>query len=54
MNDLYVNNLKIDWSVISEDSYLRKIHSIAKIQKLTFEKPVTIFLEKMVQENLHY
>lgn len=43
MNNLYVNNLKIDWSVISEDSYLRKIHSIAKIQKLTFEKPVTIF-----------
>ena len=43
MNNLYVNNLKIDWSVISEDSYLRKIHSIAKVQKLTFDKAVTIF-----------
>lgn len=43
MNDLYINRLKIDWSVINKDSYLRKIHSITKIQKLTFEKPVTIF-----------
>lgn len=43
MNDLYINSLKIDWFVISEDSYLRKIHSISKIQDLNFEKPVTIF-----------
>ena len=43
MGDLYINRLKIDWSVISEDSYLRNIHSIARIQKLNFEKPVTIF-----------
>ena len=43
MNGLYINHLKIDWSVISEDSYLWEIHSIAKIQKLTFDKAVTIF-----------
>ena len=43
MGDLYINRLKIDWSVISDNSYLRNIHSIARIQKLNFEKPVTIF-----------
>lgn len=35
--------MKIDWSQISKDSYLRKIKAIKKLEKFSFEEPVTIF-----------
>ena len=43
MQDFYVNTLKIDWSQISQDSYLRRIRAISKVKKINFKKPVTIF-----------
>ena len=43
MQNFYINSVKIDWSQISKDSYLRKIKAIKKLEKFSFEKPVTIF-----------
>ena len=43
MQNFYINSVKIDWSQISKDSYLRKIKAIEKLEKFSFEKPVTIF-----------
>ena len=43
MQDFYVNNIKIDWSQISKDSYLQKISSIKNLKNIKIEKPVTFF-----------
>ena len=51
MQNFYINSVKIDWSQISKDSYLRKIKAIKKLEKFSFEKPVTIFSGKMALEN---
>lgn len=43
MQDFYINSVRIDWSQISKNSYLRSIRSIRKVKNLAFEKQVTIF-----------
>jgi predicted ATPase len=43
MQRFYINIVKIDWSKISKDSYLRRIRAIKKLRTLSFRKPVTIF-----------
>lgn len=42
--DLYIRSLSIDWGSVYEDSYLRKIRSIAAIDELTFNNAVTFFV----------
>ncbi len=45
MNDkLFVKGAFIDWTKISEDSYLRDIDAIKNIERLEFRKPVTFFV----------
>lgn len=36
--------MTIDWTRISEDSYLRKIEAVKDVDTLTFHKPVTFFV----------
>ena len=43
MLDFHINNVKIDWSQISKESYLRKIQAIKRLKNLSFKKPVTFF-----------
>ena len=47
--DLYIRSLSIDWGSVYEDSYLRKITSIASLDELVFHNAVTFF----VGENVH-
>jgi len=42
--DLFVKGLKIAWENIAADSYLRNIKTIAGIESLTFNSPITFFV----------
>ena len=42
--DLFVKGLKIAWENITADSYLRNIRTIAGIDSLTFNSPITFFV----------
>ncbi|MCR5650226.1 MAG: AAA family ATPase [Lachnospiraceae bacterium] len=42
--ELFIKGINIDWSKISERSYLRGIEAVSKINELSFEKPVTFFV----------
>lgn len=42
--ELYIRALSIDWDRIYEDSYLRKIPSIASLDELVFHNAVTFFV----------
>lgn len=44
MNELLIRGLTIDWSKISDESYLRNITSIRDLDTLTFHKNVTFFV----------
>ncbi len=44
MDNKFIRSIKIDWSKIEEDSYLRKIHSINKISELSFTNNITFFI----------
>ena len=44
MNQQFIQRLTIDWNKIEQDSYLRKIESITKLDELVFEKPVTFLV----------
>lgn len=41
--NLYIRGFSIDWEKIAGDSYLRQIESIAGLENLDFEAPVTYF-----------
>ena len=41
---MFIDYLKIDWSKIGEDSYLRRIPSLENLQRLEFSSPVTFFV----------
>ncbi len=43
MQSFFINCVRIDWTKICKDSYLRKIRAIKKLRSLSFKKPVTIF-----------
>lgn len=43
MNELFIQKIIIDWSVIAEDSYLRQIDALKNMQSLQLNKPITIF-----------
>lgn len=42
--DLFVKGLKITWEDIEQNSYLRHIRTIAGINSLTFNSPITFFV----------
>lgn len=42
-NQNFIRSIEINWSVIDKDSYLRKIPALARLKKLKFPNPVTIF-----------
>lgn len=44
MDDKYIKGIKIDWSRIGENSYLRKISAVKSITDLHFNKNITFFV----------
>ena len=44
MYNKFIHSIKIDWSKIKEDSYLKKIDSIRKIDQLSFTSNITFFI----------
>ncbi len=44
MNQQFIRSLSIDWSKISEDSYLHRINAIKDLTNLSFHKPITFFV----------
>ncbi len=42
--ELFIKGINIDWSKISERSYLRGIEAVSGINELSFHKPVTFFV----------
>ena len=42
--ELFIKGINIDWSKISERSYLRGIGAVSGINELSFHKPVTFFV----------
>lgn len=43
MNELFLSEIRIDWSGIAADSYLRQIPAIVSLDTLSFRQPVTFF-----------
>lgn len=44
MNELFIRELRIDWTQIAKESYLRGIPSLAGLDTLEFRQPVTFFV----------
>lgn len=44
MNEQFIQRLSIDWDKIEQNSYLRNIEAINKLEELVFEKPITFFV----------
>lgn len=44
MNELFIQKLRINWDAISNQSYLRNIQAIARLNELTFNHNVTFFV----------
>lgn len=44
MNQQFIQGLTIDWNKLRDDSYVREIEAINKLEEVIFEKPVTFFV----------
>jgi len=44
MNEQFIQRLSVDWDKIEQNSYLRNIEAINKLEELVFEKPITFFV----------
>lgn len=44
MNNLFINEIRINWNQIDEYSYLKKIESISSINELQFTSPITFLV----------
>lgn len=44
MNQQFIQGLTIDWNKLGDDSYVREIEAINKLEEVIFEKPVTFFV----------
>ena len=44
MENRFIQSVSIDWNVIEDDSYLRKICSLKSIDKLFFTNDITFFV----------
>ena len=43
MNNLFIRSVSIDWDAIPQESYLRGITALARLNELELENPITIF-----------
>ena len=43
-HELHIRGLRIDWSKVERDSYLRSIPALRGMETLTFHAPVTFFV----------
>ena len=43
MNDLFIREVSIDWDEVPASSYVRGITAVARLEKLEFERHVTVF-----------
>lgn len=41
---MYIDYIKIDWSKVEEDSYLRRIPALKGLERLAFDSPITFFV----------
>ena len=44
MNNLFINEIRINWNQIDKYSYLKEIESISSINELQFTSPITFFV----------
>lgn len=44
MNDHFIQGLTIDWTCIAQDSYLRAIPALSRLDALAFEQQITCFV----------
>ena len=42
--DLKIHGLRIDWDIIEEYSYLRRIPAFSTLDRLEFKRPITFFV----------
>lgn len=52
VNNQFIQGVKIDWTKISADSYLREIEAIKNVDTLAFHKPITFFVGENGRGNL--
>ena len=51
--ELFIKGINIDWSKISERSYLRGIEAVSQISELSFSKPVTFFCRRKRERQVY-
>lgn len=44
MNHQFIQSVLLDWSKISDDSYLTSIEALYKVEKIDFMKPIALFV----------
>ena len=44
MKERFINHIKIDWSQIGEDSYVRHIKALNQLNQLSFNHNITFFV----------
>ena len=44
MDELFIKSVLIDWDKVQRRSYLRQIEAIRDLERLTFTKPITVFV----------
>ena len=44
MNDQFIQGVIFDWNRIDNDSYLKRIEAFKGVEKLDFNKPITLFV----------
>lgn len=44
MNNLFINEIRINWDEVDEDSYIREIDAFKGINELAFTSPITFFV----------
>ena len=54
MEQRFIQQVTIDWSKISEYSYLRKIPALQFEERIKFHKNITFLLEKMGPGNYSF
>ena len=48
MKERFINHIKIDWSQIGEDSYVRHIKALNQLNQLSFNHNITFFVGENV------
>ena len=48
MNDQFIQGVIFDWDRIDNDSYLKRIEAFKGIEKLDFNKPITLLSNLLI------